>query len=140
MKILFVVLLIVLGIFSMAGAVEKGNLCSLLTKSDVESALNRKMKEPEKAGNGCVYATVDIPYDILIVEVEKGGISGFNQNKKNKAKAGKMKPVEGLGDDAYYDDRQLNILKKRDWISLQSSSLSLQTLQGLAKKVMERLK
>lgn len=102
--------------------------CQLLTKAEAEAILGEPVREPEAGGLGgnktCDYKTVKIhggvlPYSVhiaIIGESQKVWDAGKQLHQQSDAKG--MKPVSGVGDDAYYLLDDLDIFSKDRYIAI----------------------
>jgi hypothetical protein len=98
--------------------------CTLLTKAEAEAVLGEPVREPEPGGIGgnriCDYKTVTVhggvlPYSVHIAIIGEQQ-SVWNAGKKMNAK--QLRPVGGIGDDAYFLLEDLDVLTKQRFVSI----------------------
>lgn len=113
---------------SAAAASDSGlpDVCKLLTKEEAEAILGEPVRDPEPGGIGgnkiCDYKTVKVhggilPYSIHIaITPEKP--QTWDIGKKLHIEAKELRPVAGLGDDAYFLLDDLEILSKQRSVTI----------------------
>jgi len=101
-------------------------VCNLLTKEEAEAILGEAVREPEPGSIGgnkiCDYKTVKVhggilPYSIHIAIVPEK-TQTWNAGKKLHVEAKELRPVAGLGDDAYFLLDDLEILSKQRSVTI----------------------
>jgi hypothetical protein len=113
---------------SAAPASDSGlpDVCKLLTKEEAETILGEAVREPEPAGIGgnkiCDYKTVRVhggilPYSIHIAIIPEKPQT-WDIGKKLQLEAKELRPVTGLGDDAYFLLDDLEILSKQRSVTI----------------------
>ena len=98
--------------------------CALLTKAEAEAVLGEPVRDPEPGGIGgnriCDYKTVTVHGGILPYSVHIA-IIGEPQNvwdAGKKLNAKQLRPVAGIGDDAYFLLEDLDVLTKQRFVSI----------------------
>jgi len=142
-----------------APAKHQANACSLLTKADVEAFLGKKVKVVEEDADltrrltdmnsaNCDYK-VPGEFDVAGLEIFYGKGSEMDSSMmKDQINDGSMKPVAGVGDKAFREDRpdgRLHVRYRDDFIVINLSvsnmdeAANLEAEKALAKKVIARL-
>jgi hypothetical protein len=139
-----------------APATSDLDACALVTKADAEEALGEPVNkiDPERAPAWpqCDYVPVDAAHRAAAKHLQiqagiKGGRSQFDFDKKAFVDA---KPVEGLGDAAFYSDpagrTELSVVKGSQYFMIGvglgeagKEAAQLSAAKKLAAKVLERL-
>ena len=101
------------------GSSSGASACSLVTKADMETALGQPFKDPAEktatatAGTVCSYestaqTSLGLPQMQILVMYYPGMNPGQDPTRKQT--------VSGIGDDAYYSDAGINVIKGTDWL------------------------
>jgi len=102
--------------------------CTLLTKAEAETILGEAVRDPEPNSLGgnriCDYKTVTVhggvlPYSVhiaIIGEQQQVWDAGKKLHQQSDAK--EMRPVAGVGDDAYFLLDDLEILTKQRYVNI----------------------
>jgi hypothetical protein len=102
------------------------DVCKLLTKEEAEAILGEPVRDPEPGGIGgnkiCDYKTVKVhggilPYSIHIAIIPEKSQT-WDIGKKLHIEAKELRPVAGLGDDAYFLLDDLEILSKQRSVTI----------------------
>jgi hypothetical protein len=123
------------------------NPCNLLTKDEVEAVMKQKVKEPEPQAYACTYESVDsVKFTSLIFSLEHTDAAGlFKGMREHFEKTGQqVKPVEGVGDGAFFQGKELHVLKGKYFFHFQSSGneayeLREDAIKSLAKTGVDKL-
>lgn len=102
--------------------------CKLLTKAEAESILGEAVRDPEPSSLGgvkiCDYKTVTVhggvlPYSIHIaIAPEQQQVWDAGKKLHQQSDTKEMKPVAGIGDDAYFLLDDLDILSKQRSVAI----------------------
>jgi hypothetical protein len=98
--------------------------CTLLTKAEAEAVLGEPVRDPEAGGLGgnriCDYKTVTVHGGVLPYSVHIAIIGEQQQvwDAGKKLNAKQLRPVAGIGDDAYFLLEDLDILTKQRFVSI----------------------
>lgn len=118
--------------------------CALLTKEEVQAVLKQKLEEPKRDDILCIYeSVVKSPSATLVVQLNPTEPEAFMQNRKDFMKGpNPFKPVEGLGENAYFYNESLNVLAKKRALSMrfEGTKPSEDDIINLAKKAVERIR
>jgi hypothetical protein len=138
--------------------------CSLITKAEAEAAIGEKVEDPttedgnkEWGQTRCVYSSASESsakfVQISVVQTESI-TEGLRQKGYTTAKLledtrtqVKGKPISGIGDDAYWGNSNLHVLKKDAYITISTGLVlnpknepaAIDTAKTLALKAVERL-
>jgi hypothetical protein len=123
------------------------NPCNLLTKDEVETVMKQKVRDPQPQDYACTYESIDsVKFTSLIFSLEDVDADGlFKGIREHFEKSGKqVKPVEGVGDSAFFQDKELHILKGKYFFHFQSSGnegyeLKEEAIKSLAKTAVDKL-
>ena len=123
------------------------NPCNLLTKDEVEAVMKQKVKEPEPQDYACTYESVDsAKFTSLIFMLEHTDAAGlFKGMREHFEKSGQpVKSVEGVGDGAFFQEKELHVLKGKYFFHFQSSGsegyeLKEDAIKSLAKTGVDKL-
>ena len=119
---------------------DKNGTCALLSKEEVEAVLKQKLKEPKSDDIICIYESVAAsPYVSLNVQLNPVEKDIFMQNRKDFMKKESFKSIDGVGDNAYFYNSQLNILAKNHELSLRIEGGAEDDIIRLAKKAVEKI-
>jgi hypothetical protein len=122
---------------------DLNNPCELLSKKEVGAVLKQELEEPKRDDIICTYESVQrSPSVFLNLQLNPVDPAMFMQNRKDFTGKGSFKPVDGIGDNAYFFNGQLNILAKDRGLSMriEGDQPSEDDLLMLAKKAVERIK
>jgi hypothetical protein len=130
--------------------------CKLLTKAEAEAILGEAIKEPEANSLGgnriCDYKSAKLhagiaPYSIHIaITAEKRQV--WDAGKKMHTEAKELRPVAGLGEDAYFllddlevfsKDRSININVMKEIDKPDHAQAVQQAERAVAEKILARL-
>ncbi|MHB1042081.1 MAG: hypothetical protein ACYC0Q_04505 [Eubacteriales bacterium] len=135
--------------------------CALLTKVEAEAALGEQVKEPESRDTKnplgqkiCLYSPVSDKSEnfIQLSLVQNEGMTntlreqGYNVEqlyKETKENLAEVKPVSGIGDEAFWGTNGLHILKGNVYLNISVGNTSkpenLELAKDLARKAVDRL-
>ncbi len=121
---------------------DKNGPCALLSREEVEAVLKQKLKEPKRDDIICIYESVSAsPYVFLKVQLNPVEADMFMQNRKDFMNKDSFKSIDGVGDNAYFFNGELNILAKKHALSMrvEGGQISEDDIIGLAKKAAEKI-
>lgn len=121
--------------------------CNLLTKEEVEAVMKQRVREPQPQDYACTYESVDSSkFTSLIFSLEDVDAPGlFRGMKEYFEKSGKkLIIVEGVGDGAYFFEKELHVLKGKYFFHFLSSGnegyeLREDAIKSLAKTAVDKL-
>jgi hypothetical protein len=121
-------------------------LCSLLTKEEVGAVLKSQMENPKFFVNECTYRAVQpSPIKEFTIQIMADAGSGFNYNKESGKRQGRrIREVQGIGSNAYFDDSYFHVLKGNSWLTFGLAEFERHVssegmVMNLAKKAVDRL-
>ena len=133
-------------------------VCSLLSKSEVEAVLDMPLMEPAGDESSCVYKETKYETEVAGIGVDwKDASTAMAGNKLAYAMMGTLKPVPGIGDEAYvlylkdeekispdtgYDPNGILYFRKNDVVvsfNVKSNKDSRDKTKVLAQKVAAKL-
>jgi hypothetical protein len=123
------------------------NPCNLLTKEEVEAVMKQKVKEREPQDYACSYESIDSSKPAsLIFSLEHEDAAGLFEGMREyfKKSGSEVKQVEGVGDGAYFSQKQLHVLKGKYLFHFQSVGnegyeLTEEAIRSLAKAAVDKL-
>ncbi len=121
---------------------DKNGPCALLSKEEVEAVLKQKLEEPKRDDTICIYESVQrSPSVFLKVQLNPVEADIFMQNRKDFMSKDTFKSIDGVGENAYFFNGELNILAKNHGLSMriEGGQTSEDDIVGLAKKAVERI-
>ncbi len=123
------------------------NPYNLLKKDEVEAVMKQKVKEPQPQDYTCTYESVDsVKFTSLIFSLEDADAAGlFKGMREYFEKSGKpVKPVERVGDGAFFREKELHALKGKYFFHFQSSGnegyeLGEEAIKSLTRTAIDKL-
>ena len=123
------------------------NPCNLLTKEEVEAVMKQKVKEPQPQDYACTYESMDsVKFTSLLFMLEDVDAAElFKGMRQDFEKSGKpVKQVDGIADGAYFQGKDLHVLKGKFFFHFQSvgnegCELGEEAIKSLAKTAVDKL-
>ncbi len=123
------------------------NPCNLLTKEEVESVMKQKIGEPQPQDHACSYESVDSTKlsSLLFTVSDVDAAESVKGMRDHFEKSGMpVKAVAGVGDGAYFQEKDLHVLKGKYLFSFQSVGnkgyeLGEDAIKTLAKTAVDKL-
>jgi hypothetical protein len=141
------------GIFTAQGTPQTSrNPCDVLTKQEVEAVLKAKVSDPLRRADACHFEPAGRPARGIIVTVYwTGGERHMEATRMaeqmSRGVAGTLykelghgnDDVKGLGDDATFPLKTLNVLKGDAFLKIDADQCSREQAIALARKALSRL-